>query len=65
MGWNKFGWYSDKDIAEYLTKLERLGARIELNIEYWESVKVYLPDANRDPSQRKKVRIPAANVELI
>jgi len=43
---NQFGpncWWMDSKVIEYLSKLEELGAEIELNLEYWEGVRVHLP----------------------
>lgn len=43
---NMFGpncWYKDENVIKYLSKLEKLGAKVELNVDFWESVKVNLP----------------------
>ena len=41
-------WTDDDDVVKYLSKLERLGADVELDADYWSSVRVHLPTVDEE-----------------
>lgn len=44
-GYNCF-WGGNQEVIKYFSKLEKLGATVELDSIYWESIKVHLPSLN-------------------